>query len=536
MMYEKVDQRAAIATKLSRLHLAGADSSGSDSDSMSDEESEHMDPAQNAQSISLRNGDPPASADRSGAWTTPDATQDHDNTAVAELAEAPPDAENARTSSSDGMRCKYAPGVAHPEAWESLRRSDGSACVPPVEGWASLRTQLQLARAEAEDAEEEVLMLRAQLSAAQQKETLNQQASKAMIKASRECSVEMRNLRHDKQRLERELSTLQEGQRVATGLQAERDSLAERLRETERCIRAGATDRVQLEDQAAAAIARCERLEHAQDQVSEHRAARAAAEERAATLEHEVATLRNELNTAKRELQELRDGTAAAAALAQKQQWQATQHAANLALRRLSQQLLFRGFGGWSGAVCRLQRARKLCKQVVSRMQHRLQHVALSRWRAQVSSQRRHAAVLARCIQKLRLAPQARAFSAWRDDADQRQQSRSVLRRVIKRLHNNLLHRALSSWHDCFLIRRKQKLIVHRAVARMQNAVAYSAFSVWRNLVTRKRRAQGVVLKHLARMMHAVVYAAWCVASAQQRAVCKHVCSCDTAVFLKHMA
>ena len=111
-----------------------------------------------------------------------------------------------------------------------------------------------------------------------------------------------------------------------------------------------------------------------------------------------------------------------------------------------------------------------------------------------------------------------------------------MLRRVIKRLHNNLLHRALSSWHDCFLIRRKQKLIVHRAVARMQNAVAYSAFSVWRNLVARKRRTQGVVLKHLARMMHAVVYAAWCVASAQQRAVCKHVCSCDTAVFLKHIA
>ena len=51
MMYEKVDQRAAIATKLSRLHLAGSDSSGSDNDSMVDEESEHMDPAQNAQSI-----------------------------------------------------------------------------------------------------------------------------------------------------------------------------------------------------------------------------------------------------------------------------------------------------------------------------------------------------------------------------------------------------------------------------------------------------------------------------------------------------
>ena len=542
-MYEKVDYRsAAMAPKLSRLHMQMQDSSGSGSDSDSDSDRDsmindrlkHMDLAQ---SISPRHGAPPASADRSGPWTSPDSTQEHDHTAVADLAEVPSDAERAQTSPSDGSQRNYTPGLANPEAWKSLRRSDCSACVPPgdhVEGWASLRMQLLLARAKAEEAEEEVLMLRAQVNAAHKKETLNQQASKAMIKAARECSVELRNLRHDKQRLEHELSTLQACQRVETGLRAERDSLAERLREAERCIRAGATDRVQLEDEAAAAIARYERLEHAQDEVSKHRAARAAAEDRAAILEHETTILRNELSTATRELQELRDRTATAAALAHKQQWQATQHAANLALRRLSQQLLFRGFSGWSEAVCRLRRTQKLCKQVVSRMQHRLQHMTLSRWRVQLSRRRRRAGVLARCIQKLRLAPQALAFSAWRDDASQRQQNRSVLHRVIKRLHNNLLHRALSSWYDCFLIQRKQKLIVHRAVARIQNAVTYSAFSVWRDLATWKRRAQGVVLKHLARMMNATVYAAWCVVSAQQCVVCKHMstlCLCDATFF-----
>jgi hypothetical protein len=494
LMCEKVDQRSA-QSQLGRSHIAGSSESESEIESESEGEGESESHSDDSNALDGRS------------------KREHRKSMEAEPSEMLRHPDSVWVSSADEITRKDAPPG-------------------DVEGWATLRTQLQLALAKAEQAEEEMMLLRSQLRTVLKKDSLTQHASKAMITASRKCSAELHTLRKDKLRLQQELSAAQTDQ-LATAdrcfvlksncarLQAERDSLAERLREAERCIRAGATDRVRLEDEAAAATARCERLEakvleldeeilqsnlakartidtlsvnaesvaqqvqslqaaaDAQtNQMSQQRLARDVAEHRAATLEHEVAILGIELNATRCELQELKDGSTAAAALAHERKWQVTQRAAHMVIRRLSQQLLFRGFSGWAETVCRLRRAHTLCKQVVDRMQHRLQHVALCAWRARMLSSRRHTAIISRCIQKMHLPAQASTLAAWREYC---------------------------------VMRQRQRLIVHRAVARMCYLVAHNALSSWQGLVAQKRHAQGVVLKHLARMMNAMVYAAWCV-------------------------
>ena len=523
LTYEKADhyQRSA-QTQLGRSHLAGSSESESESDSGSGGGGGGGSNSDIDRASASHSSDGDAVAEGS--------KREHEGSLGAEPSEVRPDCERGVwVSSCDEYPRKTLspPGV--------------------VEGWATLRTQLQLARAEAEQAEEEVIVLRSQLSTALKKDSLTQHASKAMIAASRKCSAELHTLRKDKTRMQQELSTAQSAQVTATErccvlesnctrLQAEADSLAERLREAERCIRAGAMDRVQLEDEASTATARCKRLEakvleldeavleanHAKartidvlsantesvaqqmqslqaaaaaqtNEISEQRLARDVAEHRAATLEHEVTILRSELNAARCELQELRDGSIAAAALAQERKWQLAQRSANVAFRRLSQQLVFRSFNSWEETVRRLRRCHVLYKQVVGRMQHRLQHAVLSAWRARMLTSRRHTAILSRCIQKLHLPAQASAFSGWCEHC---------------------------------LIRRRHRLILHRAVARMCNLFAHNALRSWHDFVIQKRHAQDVVLKHLARMMNTVVYSAWCV-SFEQPIICRYVCSFD---------
>ena len=511
LMYEKAAHYQRNAqTQLGRSHLAGSSDSESESSSQGNSESNS-------------HGD----------------SHSNDGGAVEE---------GSKWEREDSIGAEQSEVRLDPERRVSMSSSDEcprKILSPPsdVEGWATLRTQLQLAQAEAE---EEVMVLRSQLSAALKKDTLTQHASKAMIAASRKCSAELQTLRKDNLRLQRELCTAQSAQLAATErscvlesnckqLQSEADSLAERLREAERCIRAGATDRVRLEDAACTATAQCRRLEakvleleeavreanHAKargidalsanaesvaqqvqllqeaadaqtNELSQQHLARDVAEHRAATLEHEVATLRSELNAARSELQELRDGSIAAAAMAQERKWQLAQRSANVVIRRLSQQLLFRGFGSWKATVRRLRWCRALYKQVLGRMQHRLQHAALSAWRGRMLTSRRHTAILSRCIQKLHLPAQASAFSGWCEHC---------------------------------LMRRRHRLILHRAVARMCNLLAHDALRTWHEFVIQKRHAQDVVLKYLARIRNAAVYTAWCVSIEQS--FFKYVCSLD---------
>ena len=106
-------------------------------------------------------------------------------------------------------------------------------------------------------------------------------------------------------------------------------------------------------------------------------------------LGQEVAELRSELEVTQKELRELRARTAAAAAAAAESQQQATQHAANQAVRRWKQQLASRVFGGWAENVARSRSIRIVAARVVSRMQHRSTGMALSAWRAEAARRQR---------------------------------------------------------------------------------------------------------------------------------------------------
>lgn len=466
-------------------------------------------------------------------------------------------------SKATAAKLHVAPRDGHGKLRDSLKHSRSTA---DVEGWATLRTQLHLARAEVEQAEEEVLALRSQLSAARKKERLHQDGSKAMINASRACSGEIRTLRHDNKELQKLVTTLQADQLATTDrsiklesdvaeLLAERDSLSERLREAERCIRVGAKERVRLEDQAIAATARCERLEaevldlniqafenncgkakaidslsadaqkvarqlellqtaaerHA-DQASEQRAAKVTAEGRVATLELEASTLRCEIDTTKFELQQLRADSTDAAAIAQQQQWQVVQHAADLSLKKLSRRCLRRGFSGWIDVVHRLRLRKTICRGVLNRMQHRVQNVAFSRWQAQIALKRRRAAILSQCICRLQVAARATVISAWSQNAAKRKRNRSLLSNAIGKVRVRLMYSALCSWRAWFLTCRRHKVIVDRAVGRMHNDVACKVLSLWRVLVTQKFRTRCILSKHLTRRMNVAVYTTWCVA------------------------
>ena len=454
---------------------------------------------------------------------------------------------------------------------KSREKSLHSRGVPlgDVEGWATLRTQLQLARAEVDQAEEEALALRSQLSAARQQEGLHQHASDAILKASRECTVEIRTLRADKKRLERELAqrpgqrdvesqlTAKDQQRIvvetdAARFEAERDALAGRLREAERCVRAGAAERVHLEDQAEAAMARCEQLEakvvelgaeafasrrgkvqaieslsadadsvarqlqalqaaadSQADQAQQQRAARVVAEDRAVMLGQEAAELRSELEVTQKELRELRARTAAAAAAAVESRQQATQHAANQAVRRWKQQLASRVFGGWAENVARSRSIRIVAARVVSRMQHRSTDMALSAWRAEVARRQRTASKLSQCIRKIRNAAVCAAFAAWRADTLDRRRLAAVMKRSLARICNQRVYSVLSSWHSGFLARRRQEAVVRRTIARMGNLALQKTLTSWRAMVSTRQRAQGIVSRCLARLTNMAVTAAW---------------------------
>eukprot|EP01046_Picozoa_sp_COSAG06_P028591 COSAG06_NODE_2587_length_6615_cov_25.876918_3_plen_766_part_00 len=453
----------------------------------------------------------------------------------------------------------------------SLHSRGGANFVPlgDVEGWATLRTQLQLARAEADQAEEEALALRSQLSAARKQEGLHQHASDAILKASRECTVEIRTLRADKKRLERELAqmpdqrdvesqlTAKDQQRIAVEtdaarFEAERDALAGRLREAERCVRAGAAERVHLEDEAEAALARCEQLEakvvelgaeafasrrgkvqaieslsadadsvarqlqalqaaadSQADQAQEQRAARVVAEDRAVMLGQEVVELRSELEATQKELRELRASTTAAAAAAVESQQQATQHAANQAVRRWKQQLASQVFGGWADNVARSRSIRIVAARVVSRMQHRSTDMALSAWRAEVARRQRTASKLSQCIRKIRNAAVCAAFAAWRADTLDRRRLAAVVKRSLARICNQLVYSVLFSWHSGFLARRRQEAVVRRTIARMGNLALQKTLTSWHSMVSTQQRAQGIVLRCLARLTMMAVTAAW---------------------------
>ena len=156
------------------------------------------------------------------------------------------------------------------------------------EQWATLRTQLQLARADAEESEEENRRLRARLRDLAARQAEHDSASATMRAVGRQCSEELRRMRQENERLAAEAQAQRQREAALEaevgGIEGARDVLETRLVDAESRARLAAAGRATLQEELVVlrtATARAE-VEREAAALAEHGAAQQTAAQIAA--------------------------------------------------------------------------------------------------------------------------------------------------------------------------------------------------------------------------------------------------------------